>query len=536
MPRPLASLVCVVAVLLPAIAFPCGGLFCNGGAGNPPPVVQTGEKILFGFESGEVTAHVQILYAGEPRKFAWVVPTPALPTLSVGSDQLFTLLDQGTNPTFAARFTNTCAQPLSLGCAGARALSSNAGGAGGGGGSEVTVISQNPVGPFETAILATTNAKALQQWLTSNGFEVPASTEELIAPYVAKGDYFVALKLQSNKSTGDLQPIVLKYRSTEGPCVPIRLTATAAQPDMGIAVFLLGSARAVPLNYLHLVVNEARIDWQAQGTNYPAVVTAAADEAGGRGFVTDYSGTNATVRKTVQAALAGYVKSRLTTTNPYAFVSEISRIGFLGASQNVLALLQRCVPMPASAAAISPLAFYSSLRAESGQLTQTAVDQPSCADDFDALVVEPLRSAEAMMGRLPTLTRMYTTMSANEMTIDPIFVLNPDLPEVGSARTLPAEMECNSNGLPVNLTYTGSDGSRWTVPWGATLADAPALMRAEQMGERGAPVVTLDNTVRIKDFKTSTMGCHCMVAGGGSLVAMGVAILVMLARRRRFAR
>ena len=90
-----------LAVLVPAAAFPCGGFFCSGGNGNPPPVIQTGEKILFGFENGEVTAHVQILYAGEPRAFAWVVPTPSLPTLAVGSDQLFTLLDQGTSPTFS---------------------------------------------------------------------------------------------------------------------------------------------------------------------------------------------------------------------------------------------------------------------------------------------------------------------------------------------------------------------------------------------------------------------------------------------------
>ena len=34
------------------------------------------------------------------------------------------------------------------------------------------------------------------------------------------------------------------------------------------------------------------------------------------------------------------------------------------------------------------------------------------------------------MFRNPKLTRLYTTMSANEMTEDPIFVLNPDLPDV----------------------------------------------------------------------------------------------------------
>ncbi len=535
MKRFAAWLVTAAAALSPTAAFPCGGFFCSGGPNNPPPVIQTGENILFGFETGgEVTAHVQINYSGEPRAFAWIVPVPAVPTLSVGSDQLFTLLDQGSTPTFAARFTNGCTQPASFGCgAGGVALQSGTQDAGSTGG--VTVISQAPVGPFETAILSTTNPKSLQEWLVANGFDVSPATDALIAPYAAKGDYFVALKLQSNKSVGDLQPIVLKYKSTEGPCVPIRLTAAAAMPDMGVRVYLLGPSRAVPVNYLHLVLNEARINWVTRGSNYQSVVSAAADEAGGRGFVTDYAGSNAPVRQPLSAALARYNRSTLDATTPDAFVRAVRATGFLGTSQNVLALLQRCVPIPASVTT-APFNFYNFWESFQSQVTQTTVEQPKCGDDFDTLVVEPLRSADAMMGRLPILTRLFTTMSASEMTLDPIFVLNPDLPEVPAARVLNAELECNSSGQPVRATFTGSDGARFNVPFGGTLADAPALLRAEKLSERGAPVVMLDNTARAKDLNRSTIGMGCMVAGGGSLVAMGMAALILLARRRRLAR
>jgi hypothetical protein len=117
MVRRVVPLVAVAALLVPTLALACGGFFCSGGAGRPPPVIQTGEKILFAAgENGEVTAHVQILYSGEPRAFAWVVPVPSQPTLSVGSDQLFSIIDSTTQPTFSVSWKNFCSPPLALGC------------------------------------------------------------------------------------------------------------------------------------------------------------------------------------------------------------------------------------------------------------------------------------------------------------------------------------------------------------------------------------------------------------------------------------
>ena len=85
----------------------------------------------------------------------------------------------------------------------------------------------------------------------------------------------------------------MNYESDQ-PMIPIRLTAVAALPDMGVLVWLLGSARAVPLNYLHVTPNYTRLNWYAGTTNayasYQTLITAAMDEAGGQGFATDYAG------------------------------------------------------------------------------------------------------------------------------------------------------------------------------------------------------------------------------------------------------
>jgi MYXO-CTERM domain-containing protein len=45
-------------------------------------------------------------------------------------------------------------------------------------------------------------------------------------------------------------------------------------------------------------------------------------------------------------------------------------------------------------------------------------------------------------------------------------------------------------------------------------------------------VATIDNAATVDDFNRSSVGCGCAVAGGGSLVGIGVMLLVLSARRR----
>ena len=76
----------------------CGGLFCNAPPPNPftpLPVAQNGENIVFSITpdaaggAPTLQAHIQILYTGDAAKFSWVVPVDAAPTLTTGTDRLF---------------------------------------------------------------------------------------------------------------------------------------------------------------------------------------------------------------------------------------------------------------------------------------------------------------------------------------------------------------------------------------------------------------------------------------------------------------
>src|SRR5690606_29011689 len=75
--------------------------------------------------------------------------------------------------------------------------------------------------------------------------------------------------------------------------VPLVLTQIAAVPDMPVQLFLLAEHRVVPTNWMHVVINQKKIDWLNFGSNYGDVVTQAVDEAAGHGFVTEYAGSSA---------------------------------------------------------------------------------------------------------------------------------------------------------------------------------------------------------------------------------------------------
>src|SRR5262245_11866346 len=74
------------------------------GCFTPPdpsvPIVQAGERIVFGMENGYVVAHIQVQYSGSANEFGWLLPLPELPEISVGTDELFTRIIATTQPLY----------------------------------------------------------------------------------------------------------------------------------------------------------------------------------------------------------------------------------------------------------------------------------------------------------------------------------------------------------------------------------------------------------------------------------------------------
>ena len=136
------------------------------------------------------------------------------------------------------------------------------GGGEGGPAEPVAVLEQAEAGPYNYAIVESSDSQALIAWLNENDYSQPPEAHALIDHYVANDMLFVAVKLLKDKEVGDVAPIILDFQE-ENPCVPLVLTQVAATPDMPVKAYLLGDTRAVPTNWLHVDVNQKKLDWFA---------------------------------------------------------------------------------------------------------------------------------------------------------------------------------------------------------------------------------------------------------------------------------
>lgn len=274
--RPLAGLTAALAGFAPAAALACGGFFCSS-----TPVDQSAERILFVQEDAEtVSAYVEIMYQGEPEGFAWIVPVPEVPELDVWFGGAFNALDLATGPSFTGNF----------GCFEAAAGGDDQDADGLPNDPEVDVLAREQVGPFDTVTITSRDPRALVEWLRENGYRILPEMEPFIALYTAEGMKFVAMKLLPGEDVAAIQPIKMTYRS-QGPAVPLRLTAVAAQLEMGVKVWVLADKRYEVANAPAVAIDDADLvydDWTGQ-TNYVALVARAVDAAGGHGFVTEYA-------------------------------------------------------------------------------------------------------------------------------------------------------------------------------------------------------------------------------------------------------
>jgi hypothetical protein len=533
-----------LALALTPRANACGGMFCNAAQ----PVEQAAERIVFAWAEddacpeGLVTVEVQISYVGEAADFGWVVPVPDVPELFASTDVLFTALANPTVPTFSIQQESygTCGGG-GIGCAQADMVMTEQGFAGDGGGDTnlggVNVISSQTVGPYETVVLQATGAAFLLAWLEDEAFAVPSDIEPVLAPYLADHQYFVALKLASGADVGDIAPLGMTYCG-DSASIPIQLTSIAAVDDLPIEVFVLGPTRAVPDNYLHVRINEAAIDWYTGGTNYRDVVKRAVDEAGGQAFVTDFSGSGDMFAATIWSESMIDLDRLRAIDDLASWIDAIVTSGMPGGSQ-LLAFLGQWAPK-----GVDPVDF---VNCPSCYKLPAQFDAVATTDAFEEAIVEPLRDAQDLVDDAVHVTRLFTTMDPEEMTVDPQFVFNADVEqEVAFAHTATDEQHCGflegrDNAEHVLRLVDGRaialPSSNWLIDQDMTQLEymaelaSPAAIVVEDLGQDGPGDLIADYRETAAAEADATGGCG--PASGQGVVAPGLLFLAGLVLKRR---
>jgi hypothetical protein len=237
-------------------------------------------------------------------------------------------------------------------------------------GEAVTVYSSGTAGPYAFDVVGTEtgNTNALIDWLNENNYRITPEMEPLVHVYVEEAMIFLAMKLQPDQGAQDIQPVKMTYQS-DRPMIPLRLTAVAANPNMGVYTWIFGRGQTESLNYAGFQIDDNDLQLTnpfGGGTNYLQLVGSEIDRFNGQAFVTEYA-------------------------------------------------------------------------------------QPTSQLN----VVDPL--LQELRSRYPYITRFYGQISPEEMTVDPVFEFNNQLPDVSNIHDLTARTDlypCRDNAVNIDLPVT----------------------------------------------------------------------------------
>jgi uncharacterized protein DUF2330 len=511
----LGCLVGAVALAASSPASACGGFFCS----QQQPVNQSAERIIFSDNGdGTITAVIQIQYEGPSENFSWVLPVSTVleqGQLAVASDLAFSRLQAATNPQYNLNtiVEGTCRSYTNNGLSGAIATAPTA---------EtcednpllaqcvrdssdvVDVEASGVVGAFAYTVISVEAGVAdpaapAREWLTANGYDVTPEGAALLGPYLADGMHLLALRLTKGSDVGSIRPIQITYPAS-APMIPIKLTAVAANEDMGVMTWTLGASRGVPFNYNGLELNEARINWFNAASTYGQVVNEAADAAGGQGFVTEFAGPSALLADVVWTAsddaewqgVLGSVYSSFDQLFQTVYEQYQGYDGFWDA-------VRSSVTLPEDVAfedfKLCPGCYSGKIELKPTELLAA----------IEADVIEPLRGVQTMIDRAPYATRLYSTLSAAEMTVDPMFVFNADLPDVNNVHTATRVTECDPTVYEYQANWRIEfpqggvlRGTPDTVgQWPDAVAEQPANYQVLVLAKSGEGEVVADNAETI---------------------------------------
>ncbi|HEY8090205.1 MAG TPA: DUF2330 domain-containing protein [Polyangiaceae bacterium] len=254
----------VLALVAPRDARACGGCF---GPPTETDDVVTDHRMVLSVSPQQTTLYDEIKYSGSPSSFAWVLPISGQVTIGISADAVFDTLDS-LSATTVSPPPVTCPGPPE-GCAQFAAPSGSADVGGGSSSGGVNVTNAQVVGPYQTVQLQSTDAKALDNWLTTNGYAITADIEPVIAAYVQQGSDFLAMKLVPGAGVQSMRPVRVSFQGAS-PTLPLRMVAAGTGATVGITLWIVGDGRWEPSNFPWFRIDDSELvwDWSKSDSNY----------------------------------------------------------------------------------------------------------------------------------------------------------------------------------------------------------------------------------------------------------------------------
>jgi len=283
---PLVAGLTVASIPLDA-AHACGGFFRTETTQN---LAIDAQRALFVWHEKTVDVHLQLVAATDGGDFAWVVPVPVQPELSLGDEAIFESLDTLTTPSITFDRDSGGGGGFCGSADAAGGLAPNQSG--------VTHFGGGVLGDYQWDVITGVTTEAVGTWLGDHGYVLPEGFADAAQPYLDGGMRFLAVTLTptAQDSALDLQPLVVTMeRPGDSKLVfPLGFSRLSAVDVTPIVLYVLADKRYRVSNAanveLDTVASELgdRFDG-GEELDYEAAVDDLTSDAGGRFVVTEFA-------------------------------------------------------------------------------------------------------------------------------------------------------------------------------------------------------------------------------------------------------
>jgi hypothetical protein len=306
-----AATLSLLVAFVPCESWACGGGVVTTSTGN---VGMDAERVFLKYQNGVTDVVVQISVPQTGAQYGALLPLEAKPELDSKPvpASAFSVLDANTSPHIEM------ADESSGGHGGCACFPVVTAGDDSKGGVVQSAQIAEPVaiGPVTATVLAAEDAGAVNDWLSQNGFALPANGASLIDEYSGSGRFFVAIR--RNESATSIGPSSIGVHYTvagDARALPLRFARLGADLKQAFTVFVAAETKIAPgSDFKALTLMDLDAGKLREGA-YGSAVENAVHGAGDRAFVIEsVTPSSAVLAEGIYDLLpSGWFVTRLTT-------------------------------------------------------------------------------------------------------------------------------------------------------------------------------------------------------------------------------